>query len=275
MLEAAHQHNLSPLVITYTNHPTFTLNPNISPFVLMPPEVRNAKLLNLGIRELEMLTFTLEMAQTTADDFLHNYLMPKYDPSIIVVGYDSRFGYKREGDLKFLQSHAPAYGYDLIHVEPELYDGKPISSSMIRSLLLSADIKQANMLLGEAFSLYGTVTHGRGAGRELGFPTANLKLDYPNQLVPATGIYLSKVLIAGAEFFGLTNIGYSPTLVHDGKLVIESFILDFDRDIYDQPMTVQLLDYLRAEKSFSSRDELINAMHTDLATARERIRSLI
>lgn len=275
LLETARQQDLIPVVITYSSHPAYTLNPHPQPLVLMPPEVRNRKLRELGIPEIETIAFTQEFAKTTADEFLHNYLMPKFDPRVIVVGFDSHFGYRREGNFSFLQSHSKAYSYDLIYVQPELCGTQPISSSMIRSLLREGKIREANRLLTEPYSLYGTVTHGRGAGRSLGFPTANLKPDDPCQLIPATGIYLSEVCLGRDRYFGLTNIGYSPTLVTDGNLEIETYILDFDQDIYDRPLTVRLLDYLRAEESFPSREELINAMRKDLATARAGIRSLI
>lgn len=273
MLEQAAQRELQPVVITYTRHPAYTLNPHPQALDLMPPQIRNAKLKSMGINEIEMLTFSPDFARTTADDFLHNYLMPKYEPELIVVGFDSHFGYKREGDYSFLQSHSQVYGYDLLYVEPELFQGNPISSSLIRSMLQKAELKLANQLLGEPYSLYGTVIRGRGAGRGLGFPTANLKLDHPQQLIPACGIYLSKVHLGDQDYYGLTNIGYSPTLVSAGNLVIETFILDFDRDIYGDRITVQLLDYLREEKVFSSRAELVNAMQSDLALARNLIRS--
>ena len=273
MLDQAKQRNLLPVVITYTRHPAYTLNPHPQALDLMPPLIRNAKLNALGINEIEMITFTPEFARTSADDFLHRFLIPKFQPQTIVVGFDSHFGHNREGNFSFLQSHSQAYGYDLLYVEPELYQGNPISSSMIRSLLQTAEIKLANQLLGESYSLYGMVIHGRGTGRTLGFPTANLSLDHPEQLIPARGIYLSKVRLGNIEYFGLTNIGHSPTLVSAGKLAIETYILDFDRDIYDAPITVQFLEYLREEKTFLSRDELINAMHADLALARTLIRS--
>ncbi|NCC47862.1 MAG: hypothetical protein EOM13_02265, partial [Clostridia bacterium] len=138
-----------------------------------------------------------------------------------------------------------------------------------KELLESGELAQANQLLGRPYRLLGSVSRGIARGREFGFPTANLMLSNPHQLIPKEGIYLSKVHLGHKGFFGLTNIGKSPTVKHTGIIEIETFLIDFAGDLYGEGMQVELIKYLREEKMFANTDELIQAMHRDLQRARE------
>lgn len=266
--DIAQAESLKSVIITYRNHPAYTLRPEVAPKLLCPAFLKKQELERLGIDEVVMLDFTLELAQTTALEFLRDYLVKNWHPRVIVMGYDSHFGKNREGDLEFLKKYAQDYGYRVECVHPELDAGKPVSSSRIRSLLGSGDLEEANRLLGRSYCLLGTVTHGTARGRDFGFPTANLQLASPHQLIPAEGIYFSQVYLEGKTFFGLTNIGKSPTVKLSGIIEIETFIIDFDSDIYGSTIEVELLKYLREEKMFADSDELTRAMQQDLATAR-------
>lgn len=265
---------LESVVITYRDHPAFTLRKDATPKLLCPSALKEELLQKLGIDQVVMLDFTPEFAHTTASDFLDQYLIPLWHPRVIVVGYDSHFGKDREGNRDFLAKYASRYGYRLEYVQPELYQGKPVSSSMIRRFLAEAKIEEANTLLGRAYSLLGTVKRGMAKGRSLGFPTANLKLDNPHQLVPAEGIYFSRVHLEQDTFFGLTNIGKSPTVKHSGIIEIETYIIDFASEIYGSAMQIELLKYFREEKMFANISGLIHAMQQDLAQARSLIREM-
>ncbi|MCB5252433.1 MAG: bifunctional riboflavin kinase/FAD synthetase [Candidatus Cloacimonadaceae bacterium] len=272
--EIARAEQLKSVIVTYRNHPAFTLNKSSALKLLCPPQIKEQELSRLGIDEIEMLNFTPELAQTSAYDFLSEYLIPAWQPRVIVMGYDSHFGKGREGDRQFLQNHASEYGYRVEYVQPALDAGKPISSSLIRRLLQTGNLQEANRLLGRAYCLLGSVCHGQARGRGLGFPTANLTLASPHQLIPAEGIYLSRVHLRGKTFFGLTNIGKSPTLKHSGITEVETFIIGFDSEIYGSTMQVELLKYLREEKMFANSDELIRAMKHDLARAQSLIKEM-
>jgi len=184
------------------------------------------------------------------------------------MGYDSHFGHLRQGNYDFLCRHSEELGYRVEYVEPLLFEGKPISSSSIRNLLLSGKIEAANNLLGRPYRLIGKVGHSNSKGRKLGFPTANLNLLCPHQLIPKSGIYLSKVIWQENVFFGLTNIGCSPTVKNTGVIEIETHILDFQDNLYGQIMELDLLRYLREEKMFKNVDELKTAIQNDIALAR-------
>jgi riboflavin kinase/FMN adenylyltransferase len=269
--EIAHAEQLQSVIITYKDHPAFVLNSRALPKLLCPSEIKYRELKNLGIDRVEMLDFSMELASTPPEDFLCNILLPRWHPKVIVMGYDSHFGKNRRGNRQFLEMHAERYGFRVEYVEPELYEGKPVSSTTIRELLTAGRIELANYLLGRKYRLSGKVAKGIARGREFGFPTANLLLSNPHQLLPAQGIYLSRAIVGGKTFFGLTNIGKSPTVKRSGIIEIETFLIDFSGDIYGDDLQVELLRYLREEKMFASIDELIDAMQRDLIRARALI----
>lgn len=272
LVDSAKQRDSRSVVLSYTDHPAFILKAHPSPKVLCPAEYKKRQLHMLGIDEVELLSFSVELAKITAESFLREYIIPVWNPELIIVGYDSHFGYQRKGDYTFLEHHSGQFGYEVEYVEPLMFKSKPISSSMIRNLLLSGDIDLANKLLAKPYRLFGEVGHGIGKGESFGFPTANLILSNPHQLIPADGIYLSKAYVDGKSYFGLTNIGSSPTVKHSGVIEIETFLLDFTGDIYNAPMELELHRYLRQEIKFASVEELIAAMNRDLDSAREMIK---
>ncbi len=267
LVELSVRKDLRSVVISYDNHPSQVLNPRIMPLVLTPGQAKRQAILEFGIDQVELLHFDSKLAATSAESFLDNYLMPAFSPGVIVVGYDSHFGKNRRGDFAFLQLNQDRYGYELVYVEPFLHEDRVVSSSLIRELLLMGDVSEANQLLGKPYTLYGSVVSGAGLGTGLGFPTANLALGDPLQLVPKTGLYLSRVNLDEGSFFGLTNIGTSPTMKQSAKVEIETYIIDCDRMLYGRNLSIDLLRFLREERLFESREALIEAMNEDLAVA--------
>jgi riboflavin kinase/FMN adenylyltransferase len=274
LLSIAKKRDLHPVIITYDNHPAQTLHRRIHPFLLLPPTQKIRQLEQLGIGEVRMLHFDEVLSRTSAEDFLREYMVNPYHPAVIVMGYDSSFGWQRQGNYSFLQQHQEQYGYELHFVEPVQYQGSVVSSSLIRERLALGELEEANSLLAGPYTLYGKVTNGSGIGRELGFPTANLELDSPYQMVPRSGVYLSRVMLAHGRFFALTNIGCSPTLKHSGVTEIESYILDFGDQIYGSHISVELMRYIREEKVFANASELQDAIRNDLAIARGLVERL-
>lgn len=274
VIEIAKGKKLESVIVTYKDHPAFTLQDSAAPRMLCPARLKEEELYRLGIDKVEMLDFTPELSEMSAYQFLVNILIPKWHPSVIVVGYDSHFGKGRAGDLNFLREHQEDFHYELEFVSPLLADNLPISSTMIRNLLEQGKIDAANTYLGRPYRLSGNVISGWERGRTFGFPTANLALDTPHQLVPAIGIYLSRVILGNSEYFALTNIGKSPTVKKSDVVEIESYLIDFEGDIYGTNITVELLQYMREEKMFANTDELIQAMEIDLEQARLMIKGL-
>lgn len=259
---------LQSVVITYKDHPAFVLRAHPLPKMLCPVIIKQQELLKLGIDKIELLEFTPDLAKTPPLKFLKDYIIPQFHPQIIVMGYDSHFGHLRQGNYEFLCKHSAELGYKVVYVEPYLYEGKPVSSSLIRNLLSAGKIETANKLLGRPYRLIGKVEHSYAKGRKIGFPTANLNLLYPHQLIPHNGIYLSKAFYQEKVFFGLTNIGISPTLKNTGKIEIETHLLDFNGDLYGETLELDLLRYIREEKMFKSIDDLKKAIQNDINLAR-------
>lgn len=268
LLSIASQQHLRSVAISYVSHPAFTLKQNAPTMLLTPSSRKESAIRALGVDEVALLPFDEEFSRLSAERFLHDILIPRFSPEMIVVGYDSHFGYRRRGTHEFLQSHSHQFGFTCQYIEPCLHNGVPVSSSMIRAMLLSGDLSTANSLLERPYTLFGRVVRGAGLGTGLGFPTANLGLEDPHQLIPRQGVYLSRVKWQGRELFGLTNIGTSPTLKKEAKTEVETYIMDFSADLQDAPMELELLAYLREERLFGSREELIAAMRADEVNAR-------
>ncbi len=262
---------LISVVITFDNHPAEVLQPSLHPRLLLPSAQKVRLLKDLGVAEVALLHFDEELVQTSAEEFLREQIMRRFAPAAIVMGHDSHFGFQRRGNYVFLQEHQELYGYDLHFVEPLQSENRVVSSTLIREKLTTGDLAGANQLLGAPYTLYGEVVRGAGMGRDLGFPTANLRLEDARQLLPKAGVYFCRVKLGPESFFGLTNIGCSPTLKHSGVFEVETHILDFDRQIYGASLWVELLEYFREERMFSGINALRGAMESDLARARDLI----
>jgi len=260
----ANRNDLKSVVLSYTDHPAFILKAHARSQVLTPAIAKKDELLACGIDQVELLNFTPELAQTTALKFLTDYLLPVWNPQIIVMGHDSHFGHHRQGNYEFLKSHSSRFGYRVEYVEPLLWNNAPLSSSVIRNLLLEGHLETANELLGRPYRISGKVSHGISKGRSFGFPTANLTPESPHQLIPKNGIYLCQVILGDRSLFGLTNIGSSPTVKHTGITEIETHILDFNEEIYGMDISLELLKYLREEVKFRSEEELVRAIGSDV-----------
>lgn len=273
MLELSQQEGIPAIIISFQDHPSFVINQKRAVSgLLCPANLKVQVLKELGFAEVELLDFSPALASMSALDFLKERVIKPYKPRYIVVGYDSHFGKGREGNRAFLEAYAAEYGYRVIYVEPLLDNGAPVSSSRIRQSLAEGDIQEANRLLGRAYRLCGSVTQGIARGRELGFPTANLSLYNPHQLIPKEGIYFSRVHLEDTALFGLTNIGKSPTVKSTGITEIESFLIDFKGNLYGKEIQVELLKYLREEKMFANTEALQAAMQKDLMQARQLMR---
>lgn len=268
MVDMAKKQRLKSIVITFEQHPALVLQ-NRKNFQLLIPSAKKIQMIkDMGVDEIKCLPFTKELSLVSAMDFLKGYIIQELDPRIIVVGHDSHFGHKREGNYQFLNQHAAAFGYECLYIPALEDEAGIISSSRIRTLLQEGKIDDANVLLGTPYALYGQVVRGQGMGKGMGFPTANLALEEEQQLVPSSGVYISKVYLAEKVFFGLTNIGTAPSVRHDRKTTVETFMTDHNADIYGAKIKLELLHYLRPELYFASKAELIKAMQADLVQAK-------
>lgn len=272
--EQALAKGLPTVVLTYWEHPGHFVHFQHKVPILTPRPLKRQLLESRISGQVFFLNFTSETAHIPAAEFLSDVIIRYFHPKVVVTGYDSHFGYRREGNADFLQQWESKFGYDTIRVEPVFYRNRIISSSAIREALQQGQIKSANAMLGEPYTLYGTVSHGKKIGRSIGFPTLNLNPADNEQLIPTNGVYLSAVLFNGKKYFGLTNIGISPTLKYNDQIEIETHVFDFDRDIYSEEIRLQLLDYIREEIRFPSVHDLQHAIEEDIKKGKKLLAGL-
>lgn len=257
--------NGESVIITFHPHPRKIVSSAILGIRLINTLDEKTELLReMGIDHLVIVPFTDAFANQSAGDYLVNFLIGKFHPHTIIIGYDHRFGRDRLGDYRLLEKNAPVYNYQLKEIPKHVLENISISSTNIREAILHSDIATANKLLGYDFFFSGEVVHGDKLGRKLGYPTANLKIINEEKLVPGNGIYAVYARPEGKASLlkGMMSIGFRPTV--DGKKrVIEVNIFDFDREIYGETLKVIVKKYLREEIKFDGLETLVKQIDKD------------
>jgi riboflavin kinase / FMN adenylyltransferase len=257
------------VIITFHPHPRKIVSSTILGIRLINTlEERLDLLAQLGIDHVVVVPFTEAFANQPADDYIRNFLVGKFNPHTIIIGYDHRFGRDRQGDYRLLEQKAGEFGFKLKEIPKHILENISISSTRIRESILNHDFDTANKLLGYEFFFSGTVVDGDKLGRQLGYPTANLKVQDEEKIIPGNGIYAVYASPAfaiageGERFKGMMSIGFRPTV--DGKKrVIEVNLFDFNEDIYGQTLTVFVKKYLREERKFDSLEALVKQIDQD------------
>lgn len=256
------------VLFSFLLHP-YNLLSNIEFEQIYSEKEKREKLENMGVDAFVSYPFTNKTRQMEAEAFVKEVLIEQLDAKVIVVGDDYCFGYNRSGDKNLLKKLSKKYGYELVVCEKlTSSENKIISSTYIREELIKGNMELANKLLGEPFSILGEVMHGRQIGRTLGMPTTNL-IPEPNKLLPPDGVYASTTFIDNQEYYGVTNVGYKPTVSGERMKGVETFIFDFDEDLYGRTIKVCLHTFLRPEQKFSSLLELKKAMEQDITHAKK------
>ena len=261
--------NTKSIVITYFHHPLETIHKKTFPYLLTERDRKEKLIKECGIDCVLYLDFNEEMAQMQPEDFLKKIIIDEIGAKYLVVGYDTHFGNAREGNYQFLKERSSIYNYSIELIEPVKMNNHIISSSLIRDYIREGDMQYAAKLLGRNYSIHGSVQLGQRIGRKIGFPTINLQPLDDNKLIPAIGVYVCEVLVDGKKFSGVTNIGYSPTMKTTRIKEIETYILDFDDDLYHKNVEIIFNKKLRDELLFKDKDELIKAIDKDVQQARE------
>lgn len=268
--EYARKAGLILQAVTFDRHPMETLHYGHGPGLLTTLPEKLRILYSLGIPEVRILPFSRRTAKMEPDDFLA-WLREKSGIRAVIAGWNYSFGRGGRGDAEMLIRDGRKHGYEVI-IEPpyEGEDGRTISSSLIRGLLRDGHAAEAGKLLGEAYSLGGTVQHGKHLGERLGFPTANLVLP-EKKVVPGYGVYICTVEYGGREHPAVANIGMQPT-APSGQVLLEAHLLDATSDLYGTRIKVRLLERIRGEKRFDSPEALCGQIRRDIAKAEKRFR---
>ena len=220
----------------------------------------------IGIDNLIIHPFDKEFSRLSAEEFVEEILIKKFNVQKIVIGYDHRFGRNRTADFETLQEFGVQYGFEVEQITAKQVNDISISSTKIRTAIVDGNINLANQYLGYNYSITGTVVKGKQLGRTIGFPTANIKIKDDYKLIPKNGVYVVHCLIKEKIYSGMMNIGNRPTV--DGtNTTIEVNIFDFDQEIYDEKITVEFLDFIRDEQKFNSIDDLKNQIQKDKTTS--------
>jgi len=252
-------------LMTLRPHPRFVFRPDDPPALLTSERKKEQLVAEAGIDVFYYLRFDTDVAQLEPRRFVEEILVDRCRADHIVIGHDFRFGKNAAGDFDYLCAVAPEFDFTVTEYPPVLVDGERVSSTRIRHVIAEGDMQRAATFLGRPYSVTGEVISGRGIGRKLGFPTANIRPD--NTAFPADGIYACIMEIAGEAHVAAANVGWAPTIRHNERTV-EAYILDFDEDISGQAIELFFYKRLRPEQKFQSHDELIAAIDNDVRNVR-------
>lgn len=260
----AHERGLPALVVTFAEHPRQVLQPGFRPGLLTTPQEKLDLLRRSGADGCEVLHFTPALSRLTAAGFMEQVLRGRLGVRVLLMGYDHRFGHDRDGCFDDYAAHGRRLGIEVLRLERyNAPGGEHISSSEIRRALAAGEVARANAMLGYRYALEGTVVDGFKVGRTLGFPTANLRPDYADKLVPAAGVYAVRAKAEGRTYPGMLNIGTRPTLAGDGRTSIEAHLIGFGGDLYAQTLRVEFVARLRDERRFASPEALAAQLARD------------
>ncbi len=260
-------HERRPVIVaTFEPHPVRFFKPDVPPFRLMTLDQRQRLFAQAGADGMLVFNFDHGLATTSAEDFVAEILAKRLGVGAVVTGTDFTFGRGRAGNAEAMRALGSAQGIETETVAPVILDGEPVSSSRIRQALASGDPATATRLLTRPFAIEAVVERGDGRGHDLGFPTANVSLGRYQR--PAHGIYAVRVRLDDAtEHGGVASFGVRP-MFEGGDEVLETYIFDWDGDLYGRTIEVDLIAYIRPEAKFDSIDALVERMREDEAEAR-------
>lgn len=271
MIALSKTYQTTPVVLTFYPHPVEVLRPGTHLERLTTTNEKLSLLESLGVESVLVASFSDELAKIDPIRFLEDYLMDGMGAKTVHVGQDFMFGRGRAGNIEVLRNfcqekeiHCEVFGT----VE---HQGKKVSSSLIRELLLGGNVVEARGFLTRPHFVWGPVVRGDGRGRQIGFPTANLLVPRA-KLLPKEGVYCTEVHWQHQRYGSVTNIGRRPTFGPEGSVVVETHILDFSENLYDESLTVSFLDRIREEQKFASIEELKGQIQRDIETARKLLK---
>ena len=272
LVKDAHAAGRLAVAITFFPHPDILLRGLQGRYYLHTPQEKAELLGELGIDAVLTLAFNDELRHVRAADFV-DALVDRLQLASLWVGADFAMGYQREGNVDFLRAQGLAKGFDIEVVELVLVDGEVISSTAIRQALEAGQVEQARDWLGRGYSVTGEIIHGEKRGRSIGIPTANVSV-WSEKVIPANGVYAGWATLGDERFMAMTNVGVRPTFDGQG-VTVEAHLLDFNREIYGETLTVSFETRLREEKRFNGIQELIAQIHADIEAGRAYLASTL
>ncbi|MEO1258399.1 MAG: bifunctional riboflavin kinase/FAD synthetase [Bacteroidota bacterium] len=245
------------IAITFNPHPRQIVFPKDDSLKLITTTEEKVELFKrYGIDHLVIVPFTIEFSQQSADEYIQRFLVQKFNPKFIVIGYDHRFGMNRRGDINYLRWHEKTCGYKVVEIAKKEINEIAVSSTKIRDALLTGDAGNAALLMNHFFTLTGKVIKGQQIGQKLGFPTANLQIAEKHKLIPKDGVYAAYANYDGERHKAMLYIGDRPTLKDLPGKTIEVNIFDFNKNIYEDEIQVELVEFIRHDKELKDLESL-------------------
>lgn len=269
VVERARESDASAVVVTFDPHPLDVLERREAPERLVTDSQKESLLAGAGIDALLVIHFDTDFASRSAEEFVRDFLVDRLAVREVLVGASFRFGRRREGDVELLRRMGEDLGFRVEGLEEETYRGAPISSTRIRGAVEEGRVEEAMEMLDRPYEIVGIVVRGDRMGKRLGWPTVNIEPE--NELIPAEGVYATRIRFSGLEatFDGVTNIGTRPTVYENYERVVETHVLEFGSDVYDQAVELGFFKRLREEKIFPTIMDLSAQIRRDVDATRE------
>jgi riboflavin kinase/FMN adenylyltransferase len=262
LVNIAKEKELQAVVLTFFPHPRMVLQKDANIKMINTIDEKSQQLESHGVDYLVVEEFTKEFSRLTAQEFVRDILVDKLHVKHIIIGYDHHFGRNRTANIDDLRAFGKIYGFEVTEISAQEIDEVAVSSTKIRNALLTGDIKTANAFLGYPFAFNGTIVRGKGLGKQIEFPTANIQIDKAYKLIPKDGAYVVRTQYKDETFYGMMNIGTNPT-VEGQSQTIEMHVFDFNKDIYGEVFEVEILERLRDEQKFESVEHLKTQLFQD------------
>jgi riboflavin kinase/FMN adenylyltransferase len=265
-IERARKENGTAFSLTFDPTPAKVLTPDRAPRLIQTPEDKLELLRTSGIDGVLVLNFTPELSQLSPREFARQYLVDQIGVRAVVVGHSMSFGHNRAGNATVMTELGRELGFDVTVVGPVNVAGIEVSSTKVREAISAGDLRTAATLMGRPHFLSGMVIHGRERGRKIGFPTANIQ--NRTECLPPDGVYATRLILDDGPHASITNIGMRPTFAEPER-TFEAHVFDFDRDIYDKDVHLELIERIRPERKFESGEALAAQIASDLKRAKE------
>ena len=272
LVEVANNKGLQPSLLTFFPHPRMVLQKDANIKLINTISEKELLLKRFGITNLVVKKFTKDFSRLTAEAFVEDILVDQLKAKHVIIGYDHHFGRNRNANINDLRQFGEQFDFDVEEISMQDINDVAISSTKIRAALNEGDIKTANTYLGYNFMLTGTIIKGKGIGKTINYPTANLKIEETYKLIPKQGVYIVQAIIDNVLEFGMMNIGINPT-VSGTDQSIEIHFFNLNKSLYDKKLSVQLLHRLRDEQKFDSLDLLKKQLEIDNYNASEFLKT--
>lgn len=272
LIDSAKKQSLQTALLTFYPHPRIVLQQSDDLKLINTIDERQLILKDTGLEHLIIHPFTLEFSRLTARAYVEDILVKGLNAKKIVIGYDHHFGRNRTADINDLKAFGEEFNFEVDEISKQDIEDVAVSSTKIRKSLENGDLEKANEFLSKPFFISGEIVKGKRLGRQMGYPTANLKISDSYKLVPREGVYVVVSEIEGQRYYGMMNIGTNPTVGGQDQS-IETYFFDLDKNLYEMHLQIQLLKRIRSEMKFKNLDALIKAMKADEVFAQDFIKN--